>query len=373
MLEQVSQDVTFYAFFTASKQGKTGLSPTVDVYNPAGTKIVSDGVVTELGGGLYSYVLASGSTATEGEYTAVFKTADSTVDQQHVPSLWVIGRAGIEDLDALVSSRLAAASYTAPDNATIAAIAAAITTNLDVAISTRLAAAGYTAPDSAATIAAAVWASGVRTLTSFGTLVADLAAAVWAYVTRSLTDKVGFAPSATQNASAVLDVSAADHKVPGTVGAKINQAGSAADPLENLVPGSYTAGTAGAALGRIGSGQIVTSSPVASSGAVTIVRGNDYAAADGRALTWTDAGGTWPNLTGATVRLRVAGLSVTGTVVQATGPGIVRVELTAEQTAAQTPRVRAPYDLEATLSSGRVVTLVRGHWTVLADVPAAGA
>ena len=33
----------------------------------------------------------------------------------------------------------------------------------------------------------AVWAAGARTLTSFGTLVADAAAAVWAYTTRTLT------------------------------------------------------------------------------------------------------------------------------------------------------------------------------------------
>lgn len=38
-----------------------------------------------------------------------------------------------------------------------------------------------------AAAAAAVWAAGTRTLTSFGTLVADAAAAVWAYATRRLT------------------------------------------------------------------------------------------------------------------------------------------------------------------------------------------
>ena len=38
-----------------------------------------------------------------------------------------------------------------------------------------------------ADVATAVWAAGTRTLTSFGTLVADAAAAVWAYATRTLT------------------------------------------------------------------------------------------------------------------------------------------------------------------------------------------
>jgi hypothetical protein len=46
---------------------------------------------------------------------------------------------------------------------------------------------GLTDAASATAIATAVWASGTRTLTSFGTLVADTAAAVWAYATRTLT------------------------------------------------------------------------------------------------------------------------------------------------------------------------------------------
>jgi hypothetical protein len=46
----------------------------------------------------------------------------------------------------------------------------------------------------AAEAAAAVWASGTRTLSSFGTLVADLATAVWAAAARTLT-AFGFTPS----------------------------------------------------------------------------------------------------------------------------------------------------------------------------------
>lgn len=52
---------------------------------------------------------------------------------------------GLSRLDAAVSSRLATAGYTAPDNASVATIL----TNTDVATSTRLAAASYTAPDNA--------------------------------------------------------------------------------------------------------------------------------------------------------------------------------------------------------------------------------
>lgn len=107
-LEQISNAITFYAFYVASKVGKTGLlDVTVDVYNPAGAEIVTAGAATEVGDGLYSYTLASGSTGTVGEYAAIFKTADGTVDQQHIPALWVVGRAGIENLDATVGSRAA--------------------------------------------------------------------------------------------------------------------------------------------------------------------------------------------------------------------------------------------------------------------------
>jgi hypothetical protein len=121
MLEQVSTSVKFLAFYTASKQGKTGLTVTVDIYNPSGTQIVTAGSATALGGGLYSYTLSTNNSA-EGEYAAIFKTTDSTVDAQHIPSLWVLGRAGVENLDAATSSRLPSSSYTAPANSDISAI-----------------------------------------------------------------------------------------------------------------------------------------------------------------------------------------------------------------------------------------------------------
>jgi hypothetical protein len=126
MIEQVSTSVKFLAFFTASKQGKTGLTVTIDVYNPSGTQIVTGGSATALGGGLYSYTLSTDNSS-EGEYAAIFKTTDATVDSQHIPSLWVLGRAGVENLDAATSTRLASASYTAPSTPpTASAIASAV-------------------------------------------------------------------------------------------------------------------------------------------------------------------------------------------------------------------------------------------------------
>lgn len=50
-------------------------------------------------------------------------------------------------------------------------------------------------------------------------------------------------------ATLVLDVAASSHNTAGTIGAKINSAGSAADPWATALPGSYTSGQAGFILG----------------------------------------------------------------------------------------------------------------------------
>lgn len=275
MIEQLSNAVKFLAFFVASKVGATGLTVTVDVYNPAGTKIVTAASATEIGGGLYSYTLASGSTGTEGEYVAIFKTS-GTADQQHIPALWVIGRAGVEDLDAAISSRNA------------------------------------TAPPAASAVADAVW-----------------------------------------------DEAISGHGSAGTTGQALGAAGAASDPLLNAVPGAYASGTAGAALGKIGSGQIMTVSPVAQSGDVSIIRGDDYLAADARALEWTDADASWPDLTSATISADMDnGLTFAGSVVNADK---VRVELTDVQTRSLMFGDRA-FSVRATLSDGSRVTLLSGTW-----------
>jgi hypothetical protein len=258
MLEQIGTAVVFYAFFVESKIGKTGLTVTVDVYR-AGTEIVAAGNATEVGDGLYSYTLAGASVTVEGEYVAVFKTATTSVDQQHIPALWVIGRAGIEDLDAAVSTRLATAGYTTP-------------------------------------------------------------------------------PTAAANADAVWDEATTDHT---------------------------TSGTAGAALGRIGSNTITIVSPVADDGAISLIYGDDYLAADGRSLDFT--GTTWPTITSATIALRVqaaSALSFAGSVLTAAS---CRVELTSAKVASIGVGEWA-YDLQATLSNGHVVTLAQDYVTVLEDV-----
>ena len=149
-LEQVSNALNFYAFYVSSKQGVTGLTVTVDVYkvDTSGTSssIVTAGSATAIGGGLYTYRLTSGNTSGEGEYIAIFKTASTSPDQQHIPAIWVVNKAGVEYLDAQVTSRLDPAGITSLQS-DVTAIKTPVTTNLDAAISSRLPTSGYTAPD----------------------------------------------------------------------------------------------------------------------------------------------------------------------------------------------------------------------------------
>jgi hypothetical protein len=108
---------------------------------------------------------------------------------------------------------------------------------------------------------------------------------------------------------------------------------------------------------------------------LSIVQGDDYAAADGRALLFTSAGENWPDLASATLALKfiepvaeTAALSVTAT---RTVVGSVQ-HITAPLTAAQTQPLSAgtnvyDYALQATLS-GRRITLKTGKVTVVGGI-----
>lgn len=122
------------------------------------------------------------------------------------------------------------------------------------------------------------------------------------------------------------------------------------------------------------SASIVTvTSPVALSGDVEIVQGDDYSATDGRSLLWRDSGGTWLNLTGATVTVAIGSWTKAGTVLDAgTSAQGVQLQLTAAETAAldvgrMACGVRAT---GAVGSGGRVATLVRATATVVRRVVA---
>jgi len=114
-----------------------------------------------------------------------------------------------------------------------------------------------------------------------------------------------------------------------------------------------------AKLQTLGTGLVSSTAPVDAEGNVRLTRGDDYYAADGRALEWSDD--AWPNLTGGSVQFTVrspATLQVVGSIVVA-GSGLqtVRVELSRAQTAVlSSPRY--VFDLIATLADGNKATLV---------------
>ena len=130
---------------------------------------------------------------------------------------------------------------------------------------------------------------------------------------------------------------------------------------------AYPSGTLGDIVYRINPAQVTVTSPVATDGtSITVIRGDDYLNTDGRALIFS--GATWPTLTGGAVALIVdiygTVTNYAGTVTAATA---CYVELTDTQTGALTPGAYN-YDLQATLSSGSIVTLVQGLLLVAEDV-----
>ena len=144
---------------------------------------------------------------------------------------------------------------------------------------------------------------------------------------------------------------------------------------DELLAGHLTAGTSGLALSYIGTGLITTSTPVSVDSDITLYEGDDYYAADGNSLDWTDTDSVWPVLTAATIKMYVRAADGTqwsgaGSVVVAVGAGKkVRVELTAAETTALIDKpTPSTYRVRATLASGHIVTLAAGWLTVETDI-----
>lgn len=287
MHQQTGQRITFYAFYTASKVGKTGLTVTVDVRRELDGFVVSNNVAaTEVGGGIYKYIVPGIGTTTASDYLAVFKTADSTVDQQHVMAEpWSVGLTWVNNLDVTTSSCGAASHWNYASSNTAegppGSMGNFFLTMLDAATSTR------------ATISGVV--------------------------------------------SSILDGLLSAHTGAGTVGGKLNALGAS-----------------GAAI----------ASPIAVSGAITIQKGDDYLATDGRALDWVEgasaSAASWPALTGASVVFVAGAFSKSLSVPTPTGtPKLVRLELLATESKSLW-RGASTYAVVATLANGHVVTLASG-------------
>jgi len=106
-------DLIFYCQFIQTKTGASAVAPTIDIdrfalADAATATVITGGSPSEGRNGVYYYRLASAS-PTLYNYIGTFKTASSSVDQQHLSAL------GIVIPDALVSTRLASADF--PDTA----------------------------------------------------------------------------------------------------------------------------------------------------------------------------------------------------------------------------------------------------------------
>lgn len=153
---------------------------------------------------------AQGYTTTRAGYLDTLNGLVQAIWDKATSALTTVGSIGkliVDNLDAAISTR---STYAGGDTAGTTTLLSRLTSgragnldNLDAAVSTRLASASYTAP-----------------------------------------------PTAADNADAVWEETLADHSgTSGSTAAALNAAGSAGDPWNTALPGSYGAGTAGKIVG----------------------------------------------------------------------------------------------------------------------------
>ena len=263
-------------------------------------------------------------------------------------------------------------------------IAAALA-NMDAAVSTRLAASSYTAAPTAATVADAVWTetigdhSGTAGSTAEalanaggggGASAADIADAVW---TEALTDHTGTSGSTAEALAA---------------------AGSAGDPWITNIPGSYSGTQAGNVVATllesinnqtsaISTDGLSIVGPVLPGGEISLVVGDDYH--DDNATTIdrdvADAGQTiYDILTDVSVSsIKFAagygstGDVITGTVTQgdithAAGETTIPIEIPAANLANADHLREYTWQIQATYSSGKKRTVLTGPLSFAADM-----
>jgi hypothetical protein len=276
---------------------------------------------------------------------------------------------------------LANTEYTAPDNASLAAVKAK-TDKLQFNASNEVLASASVTVDTGA-IASAVWSNASRTLTAFGFTVAltsdyDRAKTALAASEYVAPDNTSIAAIKAKTDKLTFDAS--NYVYAAVAGVDVDEAAIAAALWDSNMTAHNTPGTAGAKINliesrtaNITSGTPVTIvQPVAQDQSLTLIRGDDYSIADGRALQWT---GSFPSLTGATVRLTVSSKRNYQPIFQSTctatpgsgGTWTVTAELTSAQTALLNPSDTSyVYDVEAEIGT-RHVTLASGRVRVLPD------
>jgi len=163
----------------------------------------------------------------------------------------------------------------------------------------------------------------------------------------------------------------------------IKSADTGATEIARTGADSDTLETLSDQLDALSAGDITVVGPVVSSSAITIISGDDYADADGRALEWTDDAYSGPIETGDTVTFRCerdvhygtdedsSAFEKAGSVVVSGADITIKVELTSAETAAFETGADNKYvfELELTdVSTSRILTYAQGVMTVTADV-----
>lgn len=188
----------------------TGLTPTVTISKNGNSFTSPSGAVTEIGSGWYAIAGNATDRNTLGDFIIhATGTGADPVDDRYLivpynPFDSVrLGLTSLPDASADAAGGLPISDAGGLDIDTLLG-------RLDAAISTR-----------STLTAQQVWEYATRTLSSFGTLIADL----WSYATRALTDKAGFTISGTKTTlDSLNDVSAA------TVRTQIDNGLAAYDP-----------------------------------------------------------------------------------------------------------------------------------------------
>jgi hypothetical protein len=359
VIEQANNSVTFFAFFTESKVGKAGLTVGVNVWKVTAssvTQVVTSGAGVELGSGLYFYRQSSLLADVKAEYVALFSTATATVDAQAIPALWVVGRAGVEHLDAAVSSRLAPGGEVTLAASAIQAIWDATTAAFVAVGSIGKRVVDYLTGDAFARLGDPAFATIAGDIAQVSDSV-DLVEAHLDAIDGRIPAALVSGRMSSHVASMGTNSLTADAVAPD-VAAEIGAGIEAGPTLEEIVDGVWDEpisvheldNTTGEALGfvedikartdLITSGRVTVLTPVGPDGTLTLFKGDSYSFAEGRAIVFSVGVANWPtDLTGYTVAITLdrgdGSTMLTGalTIVTPTGVGrSVRWEPTAAHT-----------------------------------------
>lgn len=276
---------------TAGAQLAVDTSGRVDVSKVAGTAQTARDLGAQLDAAVSTRLATAG-------YTAPDNAGISTLGTR-----LTAGRAtNLDNLDAAVSTRLAAASYSAPP--TSAANASAVRTELatelariDVATSTRLSAAGYTAPDNAGIAAIAGYVDtevgAIKGVTDKLDTAMELDGAVYRFTANALET----APTGAGGGGAGLDAAGVRAAI-GLASANLDtQLAGISSKTANLPPDPADASDIAAAFGTVNSNVTAVGTLVSAvklkTDLLTFNAGNVLASLEairGNALTGTGAG-----------------------------------------------------------------------------------